>query len=171
LVEFLINQMSLSNYRLALALLAFAATVALLAGCGGGSGDDSTSSGTEAMTKAAFIKRADAICAKTDKTQEAALEDFFDQRPNAKPTQALNEKVVVVVGLPAVQTEAEEIAALPVPEGDEDEIQAIVDGVEEAVEKGEADPSSLVGKGTSGPFEAVGKLAGEYGFKACALPV
>ena len=144
--------------------------IALIAvGCGG-SGDDTGN--TPTLTKAEFIARADRICARTDQEQREALRDFFKERPNAAVNQALNEKVVLEVGLPAIQAETEELDALPMPEGDEEDIQAIIDGLEEAIEKGEDDPGSLVTlKSGAGPFTAVGKLAGEYGFKVCSLPL
>jgi hypothetical protein len=139
----------------------------VLAGCGSSAdGDDGG-----ALTKAEFIKQADQICQATDKVQRDGLKDFFSKQPKAPVNQEINEEVVVEVGLPPVQELAEELDALPVPEGDEEEIQAIVDGIEEAIEVGEDDPSTMVNQKSTGPFTEVSKLAQEYGFKACALPL
>jgi hypothetical protein len=150
--------------------------IALVVTACGVSGDDSSSrasgdsSGTP--TKAEFIKRADQICEQVDDTQKAALRSFFANHPNLAETQSVNEELVQVIGVPPLQAEARQWDALPVPAGDEEEIQAIMDGMKEAVEKAEDDPSVLANLKTgAGPFAVVGKLAREYGFKACALPL
>lgn len=129
-------------------------------GCGS-SGD------SPPLTKAEFIKQGDAICEKTDKKQTASLKSYSKQHPpKSNTSKAAQEKLITTVGLPPIQTEAEELAALSAPSGDEEEIDAIVEGIEKAVEKGEDDPSSLL-TASGGPFEPVNKLAGNYGFKAC----
>jgi hypothetical protein len=147
-------------------LCTFLAAASAAAGCGGGGSEDST----PPPTKAAFIKRADAICEKTDTTQKAAFKVFSQKNPNAAGRSG-EEEVVVVVGLPPVRTEVKELAALPTPGGDEEKIAAILRGIEEAVKEGEAEPSTMLKKGSSGPFAPVERLAREYGFKACAFPL
>jgi hypothetical protein len=138
-----------------------------LAGCGGG-GDKQ--SGAPSVGKEAFIKRADAICMKTDGQQKAAQKAFLKKYPEASATKLWEEKLVLAAALPPVKAEAEELANLAPPSGDEQRIEAIVTGLEEAVEKGEAEPGVLVTKG-AGPFASLERLAREYGFKACALPL
>lgn len=138
----------------------------IVGGCGGG--DDAN---TEALTKAKFIQRADRICERTDEVQKDALRSYFAKRPDAVVNRALNEKAVVAVGLPPLRTEAAELDALPVPDGDEAEIEAIVDGLEKAIDESEDDPGPLVNSNSAGPFTAVGKLASKYGLKACAFPL
>ncbi len=152
------------NFLLVVLLLALA-----LGGCGGS--DDNV--GDEPLTKAQFIERADAICAGTDKTQKSALRIFFQKHPKATASKAVEEEVVVVVGLPPVRTEVKELAALSPPKGDEQKIQTFIQEIEEAVKKGEADPSTMIqGKrGSGGPFAVAGKLAREYGMKTCAFPL
>jgi hypothetical protein len=156
--------------------VAAVAMTSIAAGCGGGNDQGTgsaastgaTSSPTSSkatLTKAEFIKQADAICEKTDKVQEAGLKAYLQKKPEAQSTKAGQSKMVLAVGLPPIQTEAEELAELGAPSGDEAKVAAIVDGIEKAVEKGEAEPGSLL-TGSS-PFTEVDKLAGEYGFKAC----
>jgi len=139
----------------------------LPAGCGGGSAGQADASGPARET---FVKRADAICAKTDERQEAAQAAFLKRFPKATGTRLWEEKLVLEAALPPVKVEAEELGKLPVPSGDEKEIEAIVTGLEDAVRKGEAEPGALITKG-AGPFASLEKLAREYGFKACALPL
>lgn len=141
--------------------------LALLGGCGQGSSDEGEA---QSSAKTAFIKRADVICAKTDGRQEAAQKAFLKKYPEATGTKSWEEKLVLAAALPPVKVEAEELADLPAPSGGEKEIQAIVTGLEEAVEKGEAEPSVMITKGP-GPFANLERIAREYGFKACALPL
>jgi hypothetical protein len=145
-------------------------TIALLVvavGCGGGGVDQGEASNSG---RAAFIKRADSICTKTDAKQKAAQAAFLRKYPEASGTQLWEEKLVLVAALPPVKVEAEELAELSVPSGDEQKIEAIIAGLEEGVEKGEAEPGVMITKGP-GPFAKLEKLAREYGFKACALPL
>jgi hypothetical protein len=139
-----------------------ATLAALIAGCG-----KSAEGGERAPTRAAFIKRADAICDKADEKQNVVNDAYLDKHRNV--SQPIEENVVRL-SLPLVQIEAEEIAALPAPEGDEEKIGTIIQGIERAVERGEANPSTLLTR-SAGPFVSVDKLAREYGFKACALPL
>ncbi len=159
---------------LSAAIAAALLTALIVAGCG--SSDDSTSSSdggstptittNSDLTKAEFIKQGDAVCEKTDKAQEAALKVYLQKHPKATSSEDGEGKMVLVAGLPPIQVEAEELAELGAPSGDEEKVQAIVEGIEEAAEKGKENPISLV-KGTKNPFIAVDKLAAEYGFKVC----
>lgn len=142
--------------------------IAAVAGGCGGSGDSATA---ETLTKAEFIKRADAICKRADAVQNKELRSYFAKRSDGNPSRTLNEEAIVKVGLPPLRDEASELDALPAPEGDEEEIQAIVEGIEEAIEKSEKEPGALVSSNSAGPFTAVGKLASEYGLKVCAFPL
>jgi hypothetical protein len=139
------------------------AAVAIVAGCGS-SGSGSIS--TVELTKAAFIRQGDEICEKTDKRQSAALKAYLKEHPKAQSSKAGQEELVKSVGLPLIQTEVDELAALGAPSADEQKIEAILKGIEKAVAAGEAKPGSLLTIAGS-PFAAVDKLAGEYGFKAC----
>jgi hypothetical protein len=138
-----------------------------VAGCGGGSSGESEASG---QAREAFIKRADAICTKTDGRQKTAQKAFLKRYPEATGTKLWEEKLVLTAALPPVKVEAEELAGLPAPIGDEQKVEAIIVGLEEAVKKGEAEPAVMITKG-AGPFAGLEKLAREYGFKACALPL
>jgi hypothetical protein len=157
------------NNRLVRWTIAIAAGAAALLPLGCGSGASSTQE-SSAPTKAAFVKQADRICEQTDKTQKAVFNEYFKKHPNAAVSKAVNEEVVSL-SLPAVRAEAKQLQALPAPAGDETEVNAFVKAVEEAVEKGEADPGSMVNETAQGPFGEAKKLGQEYGFKACAFPL
>ena len=136
----------------------------VIPGCGGGSEASSPAA------KEAFIKRADAICTKTDGRQEAAQKAFLKKYPEATGTKLWEEKIALEAALPPVKVEAKELASLAAPSGDAGEIEAIVSSLEEAVKEGEAEPSVMLTKGP-GPFAKLERLARDYGFKACALPL
>jgi hypothetical protein len=147
------------------------AAMSIGAGCGSSessSSDDATAATVTTnsdLTKAELIKQGDEICEETDKAQEVGLKAYTQKHPEAQSDEKEQSKMVIAVGLPPIQEEAEELAALGAPSGDEDEVTAIVEGIEGAVEKGEDDPGSLLAGST--PFDAVDKLAAEYGFQVC----
>lgn len=144
---------------------------AAITGCG--SSADGEEGATESITKAAFIEKADAICEATDDAQRAAEGPFFkaNRSKESGGPRELEEKYVVVVGLPPIQIAAEELGDLPVPNGDEETIDAIVSSLEEAVDEAREDPGSMLEKDSVGPFKRVFELAKDYGFKACARPI
>jgi hypothetical protein len=156
----------------AAALVAFA--IAAAAGCGGGddvatgkgaAGDAAASQPASGLTKAEFIERGDAICKKADVEQVKVFDAFIKENPGIQRTEA-GQNEMVLIALPQIRAEAKELAALEAPSGDEDEIAALVAGIEKAVEQGEGKPSVLLG-GAANPFDAVDRLADRYGFKVC----
>ncbi len=132
----------------------------IASGCGGG---DSSSQ----LTKAEFVKQAGAICEKADETQSASFQAYAKTHSGDLSKKAEQEKVIVAVGLPPIEVEAEELADLDAPSDDENQIQAIVDGINEAIDEGKEDPTSL-SSGIGNPFNKVNKLAREYGLKGCS---
>lgn len=162
-----------ANNHPAAILAALAVLLAFAAGCGGGDGDTSGKTSGEktaapALTKDDFVKQANAICRKTDETQTSELGTYVKEHPKAEDSKAGQEKMVSAVGLPPVQKEAEELAELGAPKGDEAQVEAIVSGIEAALVKAEADPAAVLESNT--PFDAAGKLATKYGLKDCATP-
>lgn len=157
------------------------AALALATGCGSSSDSSSqatTASGKSAttvsnatpLTKAAFIKKGDAICEKTDEDQKTAIAIYTKKHPGNQSSTAWLTKMIAVAAVPPIVTEAEELRELGAPSGDEETIEAIIKGIEEATVKTEADPASVI-KLAGNPYNAVGKMAGKYGFKACNQPL
>jgi len=131
----------------------------ILAGCGGGG-----SSSTIALSKSDFVAQGNAICAKGDKETEAAAKKVFSQ----PPSKATVEKFVTDTVVPNIQGQIDAIGALSPPAGDEDQVQAIVDAAQSALDKAKADPSLLTEQGSgSDPFAEADKLADDYGLDAC----
>lgn len=135
----------------------------VLAGCGGSSDDSSA----PALTKAEFVAKGDAICERTDKRQATEFGVYVEENGENK-SKAGEEDLVTNIGLPAIRIEIEELRELGVPAGDEEEIAAILDEAEEAVEEAEEDPGKVL-READDPFREVEKLAKAYGFKECGL--
>jgi hypothetical protein len=151
--------------KLIAVLAAATAILFIVAGCGGGDDSSSTSS---SITKAQFIKQADAICAKGNKENEAEFEEFAKEKglsESKEPTKAQQEEAISDIVAPGVQKQIEEIDALGAPEGDEGKVEAMIAAVEEGAGKIEENPASLIeGKN---PLAKGSKLAKEYGLKTC----
>lgn len=134
------------------------------AGCGGG---DDTSDGGEALTKTEFVKQADAICEQGNATIEEEVEAFAEDNDVdiEKPSKEQQEEVIADVVAPATQQQLDEIGELGAPEGDEDQIETMLETTEGGVSELEDDPALLLeGKN---PLSAGSKLAKEYGLKSC----
>ncbi|HEX4670240.1 MAG TPA: hypothetical protein VH275_09755 [Solirubrobacterales bacterium] len=164
------------NKLLALSICALSLAIAsIVTGCGSGEEATHASSsksapaetGVRALTKTEFIKQGDAICEKTDKRQEAGLKAYAKKDPLARATKQGQERMVAAVGLPPIELEAKELSGLNSPSGDESKLKAVVEGIEEALEKAQRNPISVL-SGSGNPFNKVDKLAARYGFKACA---
>lgn len=132
-----------------------AALIWATAGCGGGSAS---------LTKAEFIKQADAICRQTDKEIHTAVGRVQKEQEAAGGSSAQVQKELVRVGLQLIQEEAEHIQALGSPKGDESTIAAIIREIEEGVIATEKDP-------IHNHFTKVEAAAAKYGFKDCSEPL
>jgi len=145
--------------------IAVALTVAaLVAGCGGGS-DSSTT--TVSVSKAAFIKKVDAVCQKgTERMQRAILVFLKQHKDVQRPNKTQSEKLVGTAIVPSVKTELKELKALDAPEGDEERADAIISALEEGLETAEGNPEAVVAS-SDAVFGISGRLAGEYGAEVC----
>lgn len=158
------------------------AIVVLVVGCGGGddSGDSGSSetsapaetsapdNGAPALSKAEFIKQGDAICTETATTLAQGTKEFFGAAgldESEEPSEEVQEELVGEVFLPAYQTQAEELAALGAPEGEEETVEGIVTGFEEAIADAEGD---LGGAISDDPFADVKAEAADFGFTVCS---
>lgn len=129
-----------------------------LTGCGGG-GDDEEAA-PEPISKADFTTQANKICADGSAELDAAADALGDA-----PTQEQIEGFAADTLVPNIQAQHDDIEALGAPEGDEDEVDAILAALQDGVDATEADPSAI----TSGdPFAQANELAGAYGLTDCA---
>lgn len=165
-----------SQRKIALMLAALLALAALVAGCGGGgSSSDSTSDTTstessdssgEAPTKAAFIKEGDKICTDDEAELNEEIEAFAKEKgisTSEEPAEALQIELFHELVLPNIARQAEDLAALTPPEGDEATIEELTDTLSEEVEAAEEE-SGLPGEET---LKGATDQARAYGFKSC----
>ncbi|HEY5051839.1 MAG TPA: hypothetical protein VII45_00345 [Solirubrobacterales bacterium] len=152
-----------------IATLAGVLTIALIvAGCG--SSSDSSTDSTASLTKAEFVKQGNAICAAGNKQIETGIESFAKQNhlsESKPPTEAQAAEIAETVLVPSVSGQLEEIEALGVPRGEEDQVDAIFAAVEGAIEKAEEDPSVLLSEKGASAFTKANQLSREYGLTVC----
>jgi hypothetical protein len=136
-------------------------------GKGESSADKSVQSGD--LSKAEFVKRANAICEEGKKQSLEKMAAFVKEHKgdSGQPSAELVVKAVQAVFIPQVQTQIDEIRALGSPQGDEATVEAFLDAMEEgATAASEASTSSTASFGQS--FKRSAELAHEYGLDGCA---
>jgi hypothetical protein len=149
-------------YRLSITALGVAALAVIVLGCGS-SGSGTNASATSApsgveVTKAQFIKQAEAICVKNAKERTAAIAAWEKQAP-ADGAASVEEALIKIVA-PALTEEAEALKALEPPAGEQANVAKMI----ENLSKG----SSAVEKGSPGPEVAqFAQEAAAFGMKAC----
>jgi hypothetical protein len=153
-----------------------AAGALALAGCG--DGDDSSSTTTESSTpvgatgagggeplsKDEFLSQANAVCETGTKAIDQAADQVFTGR---NPTDAQLQRFADLA-VPAVQAQIDGIKALTPPEGDQDEVEAILDAAQKANDEVDANPS-LLAAGNEGedPYAEANERAADYGLTEC----
>jgi hypothetical protein len=145
-----------------LAAAAIVATViAGLAAAGCGSSKSTTTATTPAVSKPAFLTKANAICTKGNTQTSAAGASL-----GSNPSQAQLAAVVKGKYVPSIQAQIDGIRALAAPAGDKATVTKMLDLAQADLNKVKRKPSLLAGK--TNPFADFGKLAHPYGLKACA---
>jgi hypothetical protein len=132
-----------------------------LAGCGGGEGDDTT------ISKAEFVKRADAICAQALDRAGAAFRADLKGRSDPYTDEKELQAVTMGVLLPHIARMADELNDLGELVAEGDQADAIAQKFHEAVDESEADRSKLMAAGVS-PFAEAQKAARAFGLKGCS---
>lgn len=150
------------------------AVAAIAAGCGSsGSGGSTESAGsgeitveTGSLSKADFIKKANAICEANQQEfqQKLALatkNNASQSDPSAMATEMVDEGLV-----PIYEGQIEQISALGAPKGDEDLVAAYLEAIQEGLESAHANPIKTVQRLT--PFGKAIVRAKAYGLRVCA---
>ena len=154
--------------RLILALGGILVFVAVgLAGCGGSDDEDATAS---SITKAEFIKQADEVCREGEKRVQKDFDAYVKENEDLKePTDADYAALVAAVLAPNAERETEQLRELGAPDGDEEQIEAMLEAREQGLKDAEARPKAVV---TSGEdiFAGASKIATDYGLKVCGYP-
>ena len=156
---------------MAAVLVAVIVIALAVAGCGSSREDVTVAVG---LTKAEFIKEGDAICRRGSEEIRSGAEALRkeDGVADGVPlTDAQEEELVAEVVVPSIQKQADGLAEIGAPEGDQDEVTAIVDGLSEIAQNGEEDPAKLLRvPKAEGPVAEVNKVAVRYGVEECSQP-
>lgn len=134
----------------------------LVVGCGGDDEEEGGTAQPEPLSKADFVEQANKICADGNAEIEAAAQDLPDEPTEEQVTQ-FSEDVL----LPNIQGQHDAIADLGAPEGDEDEVTAILEALQEGLDVVEEDPSTLLSD--EDPLGEASDLAEDYGLADCAV--
>jgi hypothetical protein len=131
------------------------------AGCGS-SNNSSTSStaSTAAITKAEFVTKANAICAKGNKQTNAA-----GAKLGKNPSKAQFTAYVKNTAVPSIQTQINGVRALGAPSRDQATVTKMLDLAQADLNKVKSNPGLLGGK--TDAFADFAKIAHPYGLKAC----
>jgi ABC-type glycerol-3-phosphate transport system substrate-binding protein len=150
--------------RSALFVPALALAVSLVAtGCGGSSDDSSDGGGAPAasISKADFTEQANTICSDASDDLQTAGADITDQS-----TQDELVAFVTDAAIPSFQAQHDAIAALGAPEGQEDDVQALLTALQDGIDAVTADPTAFLADGSS-PFEDANAAANGLGLTDC----
>ena len=145
--------------RLVVTIAGAAIALGFALGCGGG--DDET--GSAALTKAQFIKQADAICA--ERTEERSQNIASREKEASKDAEQVDYDTTLkeVVG-PSLRREAEEFKALSPPEGNEAKVEQMVESLLGA-------SSAFEDENVKKALQSISQFEDEtteFGFKVCA---
>jgi hypothetical protein len=137
------------------------------AGCGGGGGGDDGST-APSLSKAEFVKRANAVCKKqrADLIEEAS--SFERLRSGRKPRPYAD--MVHFVLLPTIEEELNRLEELGVPAGEEKYVGYILFTEQSALDSVATMPRVGSIEAAERHFIKSGKLFRAYGLSACAHP-
>lgn len=157
----------MSNRGLLAGVLFLCLAAIAIAGCGGGS-DETASGESETLSKAQWVKQADAICAKANSRQEAVLRKEAQEAGGA-PTKSEQEDFVHNAGVPPLREAAASLGELGAPAGAEEKAEAFIDALEKATDEIEAEPLEFI-EAKSQAFTPVERQAEQLGLKVCGTP-
>lgn len=141
------------------AVLAGVLTLSLgAAGCGGSS-HTATSAPPAAITKAAFVEQANAICAKSDHVLLAATGKL-----EHRPTGAQVASLVKGTFVPSIQAQITGIRALGTPAGDQAVLTSMLNLVQADLNRLKSDPALIA----TNLFGDYANVAHPYGLTDCA---
>jgi hypothetical protein len=139
-------------------LISVLALAGIAAGCGGGDDGDS-------LTKAEFVDQASKICLNINKETQKNLEAAAKTQEGVPPSKNSEEQLVNNIVIPALQKQSEELKELGVPEGDEDQVEAITAELDSVIQSAEENPVGVAAE--ADPFLDVDQLMKDYGLEAC----
>jgi hypothetical protein len=160
-----------SNAGQLLLLLGALATLSFAIGCGSSDGNAITVQ-TGSLSKAAFIKKADAIC---EAAREELLTKFFAflkahkaiaGRSDAQSSKVVATGVVNSVLTPNIEGEIEQISKLGAPEDYAPEVASFLDALDERLARAQENPTAI--SATTEPFKDAADVAKRSGLIGCS---
>ena len=148
------------------AFVAAALTLMLaLTGCGGDGGGEATAD--DAPSKAAFVKKANAVCRRGFDHINETYGEFSKNGENTATEAERNEEALKIVP-PTLTKVALGLRALEPPSADEERVDALLAKLEESIEEGEG--NALAVRGIDGfVFEEAYEKLWAYGLTGCGL--
>jgi hypothetical protein len=143
-------------------VLSVLAVAGIAAGCGG---DDS-----EPLTKAEFIKQADAVCKDAKETKQKDFEKFTKEIEDGKKkaTTSTEQELIDAVVVPALEKQSAVLGELDPPEGEEEKVEALHAELDNVLAEAKENPTGS--EVSAAPFAKLQKSSNEYGFKYCGYP-
>lgn len=138
--------------RLTLVALAAVVSVGAVVGCG---------SSKPAITKTAFLTKANAICTQGNKVTNAA-----GSKLGSNPTKAQVIALVKTTYVPSIQGSITSIRALGAPAGDKATVTSMINLAQADLNKVKSNPLLLLSN--KSPFADFAAVAHPYGLTACA---
>lgn len=133
------------------------ASVVFAAGCG---------SSEATLTKAEFAQQAKKICQQSQEERTKIVSTVIEQaNPNGN-VQAQQEEVINKA-LPSYEEAAQQIDNLGAPKGEEKQVEALVQAMEEAAEKAKSDPHTAVNSNIF--FKKANQLLERYELSGCVV--
>lgn len=165
--------LSIKGFFAGVAVVAFLLGVA--SGCGGSDSSATGSAGGEitveagSLSKAEFIAKADALCKDSRAQFDRALRTYTQNNPLSGSAEDETEqlgKVVDTILSPTYENLTEEITSLGAPSGDEEQVAAFVQAIQQDLDEASENPSKAFRD--LQPFDEPIKLANAYGLTGCA---
>ena len=135
----------------------------LLASCGSGGGSDA-----KVIPSSEFLARAKPICERGSAKISKPYGYWGERARFHADSEEFMNKVAEKIVIPVRTREVRELRALGLPEGKEKIAKALLAAMEEGIETGKKDRTTLRGGGPYA-FQRAFDLAGELGLEACFL--
>lgn len=142
--------------------LLFVIVAAIAAGCGG---DDEA---TASLSRQQFVKEANAVCKAGERERTEIIEGATKLfKPGEVLSKERKEEFVQTGAVDPYRKMTEQLTELGTPEGEEEQVEAVIEEMERAADKAEENPIKAL---TSiAPFAAANKAVTDYGIDSCAV--
>ena len=120
--------------------------------------------GEEALTKAGFLERGNAICATTENEIRSAADSTFprDKVPDAQQLARFTDETIE----PAFMRQLEELGDLKPPKEDKESVDSILEEGRKGLDKLKSQPTTIISRDTN-PLVRYDQLANDYGLSTC----